>query len=71
MEILVEHKLFLHLEKCKFHQKQIEYLRLVISENKVMMNPVKVTRVCDWPTLENWTNMQAFIGFVNFYCHFI
>jgi len=47
LEILVEHKLFLYLEKCKFHQKQIKYLRLVISENKVMMNPVKVTRVRD------------------------
>jgi len=47
LEILVEHKLFLYLEKCKFYQKQIKYLRLVISENKVMMNPVKVTRVRD------------------------
>jgi len=45
LEILVEHKLFLHPEKCEFHQKQIEYLRLVISENKVAMDPVKVARV--------------------------
>jgi len=66
----VEHKLFLCLEKCEFHQKQIEYLRLVISENKVAMDPVKVAGVCDWPTLENWTDMQAFIGFINFYYRF-
>ena len=45
LEILTEHKLFLCLEKCEFHQKQIEYLGLVISENKVVMDPVKVTRV--------------------------
>jgi len=32
---------------------QIDYLRLVISENKVKMDPVKVTGVHDWPTLEN------------------
>ena len=59
MEILIEHKLFLCLEKCEFHRKQIEYLRLVILENKVVMNPVKVARVCKWPVLENckgnWT----------------
>jgi len=48
LEILVEHKLFLRPEKCEFHQKQIEYLRLVISENKVAMDPVKVARVCKW-----------------------
>jgi len=52
LEILAEHKLFLCPEKCEFHQKQIEYLRLVISENKVKMDPVKVARVCDWPTPE-------------------
>jgi len=71
LEILAEHKLFLCLEKYEFHQRQIEYLRLVISENKVAMDPVKVTGVCDWPTLENWTDVQAFIGFINFYHCFI
>jgi len=71
LEVLVEHKLFLHPEKCEFHWKRIEYLGLVISENKVEMNPVKVAGVCNWPTPENWTDIQAFIGFVNFYRHFI
>ena len=68
MEVLAEHKLFLHPEKCEFHQKEIKYLGLVILENKVVMDPVKVARVYDWPTLENQTDIQAFIGFVNFYC---
>jgi len=71
LEVLVEHKLFLRPEKCEFHRKEIEYLRLVISENKVAMDPVKVARVRDWPTPENWTDVQAFIGFVNFYRRFI
>ena len=67
----MKHKLFLYLEKCEFHWRQIEYLRLVISENKVAMDPMKVARVCDWPTPENRINIQAFIGFVNFYRPFI
>jgi len=71
LEILAEHKLFLHLEKYKFHQRQIKYLGLVILENKVAIDPVKVAGVCDWPTLENRTDVQAFINFVNFYCYFI
>jgi len=68
LEILAEHKLFLCPEKCEFHQKQIEYLGLVISENKVAIDSVKVH---DWPILENQTDVQAFIGFVNFYHRFI
>jgi len=71
LEILVEHKLFLHPEKCEFYQKWIKYLGLVITKNKVMMDPIKVAGVCDWSILENWTDMQAFIGFVNFYRRFI
>jgi len=71
LEILMKHKLFLRLEKCEFHQKQIEYLGLVISENKVAIDPVKVAGVREWPVLENWTDVQAFIGFVNFYRRFI
>jgi len=50
---LQENKLFLHLEKCKFCKEQIEYLGLVISEDEVSMDPVKVTGVQEWPTPEN------------------
>jgi len=53
LEVLAEHKLFLCPEKCEFHRKWIEYLGLVILENKVEMDPVKVAGVCDWPTPEN------------------
>jgi len=35
------------------------------------MDPVKVARVHDWLTPENQTDVQAFIGFVNFYHCFI
>jgi len=71
LEILAEHKLFLCPEKCEFYRKQIEYLGLVISENKVVIDPVKVAGVHDWPTLENRTDMQTFIDFINFYHRFI
>ena len=56
LEVLAEHKLFFYLEKCEFHWKQIEYLRLVILENKVEMDPVKVCQ-SPWlvyPREPNW-----------------
>jgi len=71
LQVLQEHKLFLHPEKCEFCKERIEYLGLVISENKVSMDPVKVAGVQEWPTLENKTDVQAFLGFVNFYQRFI
>jgi len=57
LQILKENKLFLRLEKCKFYKQQIEYLGLVISENKVSMDPVKVAGVQEWPTPENKTDV--------------
>ena len=71
LQVLKENKLFLRPEKCKFYKQQIEYLGLVISENKVSMDLVKVAGVQEWPISENKTDVQAFLGFVNFYQRFI
>jgi len=35
------------------------------------MDPVKIARVCDWPTLWNCIGIQAFLRFTNFYYKFI
>jgi len=45
LQVLKENKLFLCLEKCEFCKHQIEYLGLVISENEVSMDLVKVAEV--------------------------
>jgi len=71
LQVLQEHKLFLRLEKYEFCKEQIEYLGLVISENEVSMDPVKVAGVREWPTPENKMDIQAFLGFINFYRRFI
>jgi len=53
LQVLKENKLFLHPEKCEFYKQQIEYLGLVISENEVSIDLVKVAEVREWLTLEN------------------
>jgi len=45
LQVLKENKLFLRLEKCEFYKQRIKYLGLVISENEVSMDPVKVAGV--------------------------
>jgi hypothetical protein len=66
-----EHKLYLRPEKCEFEQTRIEYLGIIISHNKVEMDPIKIAGVADWPTPSNKKEVQSFVGFVNFYRHFI
>jgi len=57
LQVLKENKLFLCPEKCEFGKQRIEYLGLVISENKVSMDLVKVAKVQEWPTPENKTDI--------------
>src|SRR5260370_28323205 len=68
---LCKQRLFLKPEKCKFEQKEVEYLRLVISKDHVAMDPTKVHRVTEWPTPMKVKEVQSFLGFVNFYQKFI
>src|SRR6266481_755926 len=68
---LQEWRLFLKPEKCKFEQKEVKYLRLVISKDHVAMDPMKVCRVMEWLTPMKVKEVQSFLGFVNFYWKFI
>jgi len=71
LQVLKENKFFLCPEKCEFCKQWVEYLGLVISENEVSMDLVKVAEVREWPIPENKTDVQTFLGFVNFYWRFI
>jgi hypothetical protein len=67
LERMREHKLYLQLEKCEFGKTRIEYLGIIISHNKVEIDPVKITGLADWPTPSNKKKVQSLVGFVNFY----
>ncbi|KAG5734254.1 hypothetical protein E4T56_gene14608 [Termitomyces sp. T112] len=72
-DLIVEgiHQLYLKPEKCKFEQIQIEYLGLTISHRAVEMDPVKVAGMAEWLEPQNKKEVQAFLGFANFYQRFI
>jgi hypothetical protein len=71
LDCMCEHKLYLQPEKCEFEKTRIEYLGIIISHNKVEMDPVKIAEVVDWPTPSNKKRVQSFVGFINFYQCFI
>ena len=67
LDILWRHRLYLKAEKCSFECSTVEYLGLVLSEGHIEMDPIKLTGVQDWPTPKNVTEVQSFMGFINFY----
>lgn len=68
---LEEHDLYLRPKKCEFKRSEIEYLSLVIRHGEVTMDLVKVEAVVNWPISKNLKELRGFIGFANFYRHFI
>src|SRR5258708_28095985 len=50
LSTLQKWRLFLKPEKCKFEQKEVKYLGLVISKDHVTMDLMKVHGVMEWPT---------------------
>ncbi|KAI7942855.1 hypothetical protein MJO29_012699 [Puccinia striiformis f. sp. tritici] len=71
LETLSKHHLWLKPEKCEFSRTEVEYLGLLISCNRIRMDPGKVKAVTEWPAPTNVTELQRFIGFANFYRRFI
>jgi len=63
--------LYTKAEKCFFEQSSIKYLGIIISENKVQMDKEKLSGVLKWLVLTKVKQVQAFLGFANFYCRFI
>ncbi|HEV7736662.1 MAG TPA: reverse transcriptase domain-containing protein, partial [Chlamydiales bacterium] len=71
LEILRQNNLCLKPEKCLFDRLEIPYLGVIISENRIRMDPAKVKGVTEWPVPRAKKQLQAFLGFLNFYRRFI
>lgn len=71
LEILQQNKLYLKPKKCEFEKTKVEYLGMVISENSIKMDPIKVAGIKDWPVPKSKKELQSFLGFCNFYRQFI
>ena len=71
LELLEKHKLYLHSDKCEFEKTTIKYLGVIISHNSVVMDPVKIAGITEWPAPTNKKEVQSFLGFTNFYRRFI
>ena len=63
--------LFVKPKKCEFHTESTEYLGYQLSPSGLTMSPEKVKSIQDWPEPRKIKDVQSFLGFPNFYRHFI
>jgi len=63
--------LALSLEKCVWKAWEVEFLGYIIGREGIKMSTEKVEAVLGWKTPQNLTEVQSFLGFANFYRHFM
>ena len=68
---LEENNLFVKPEKCVWKVREVEFLRVIIGEDRVRMEKEKVQGVIEWPVQRNMKDMQKFLGLANYYRQFV
>ena len=71
LQILRDDKLYLKHTKCEFEQSETEYLGLIVGHQTVKMDSAKVKGVTNWLISTIKKQLRGFLGFLNFYWHFI
>ena len=54
-----------------FKAKEVNYIGIIIGKGLVKMDLVKIKAIKDWPVSKTKCQLQAFLGFCNFYWRFI
>ena len=57
LQVLREHQLYAKFRKCDFYKDKIQYLRHVISEEGISVDPYKIKVIIDWPIPKEVTNV--------------
>jgi hypothetical protein len=71
LQRLRDNDLYLKPEKCVFETNKVDFWGLMVSHDTLAMDPVKIAGVAEWPIPRTVKEVQAFLGFGNFYRRFI
>ncbi len=71
LDCLWDADLQIDIWKCKFNVEETVFLKVIVSEQDLHMNFIKVKAIVNWATSTNLKEIQDFIDFVNFYQRFI
>ena len=71
LQCLREHKLCTRLSKCPFFQLEIHYLGHVITRDGIVVDPINIEPIIEWPTQTNLHEVHSFIGLAGYYRIFV
>ena len=68
----MDHNLAVNLGESEFHLQEVNFLRYLLDTNDTLcMEPSKIEAIQKWEIPTREKEVQAFLGFVNYYRRFI
>ena len=67
----VKHGVAVNLTKSEFHGHETIFLGHIVNGSQVQMDPAKLYTMSKWPLPTKKKEVQAFLGFANYYSRFI
>ena len=71
IELTKQHRLVINCKKCRFMQKEIEYLGHIVSENTIKPSTHKTRAVANFPKPTSVRKVQSFLGLTGYFRKFI
>ena len=68
---LHKHELQVDIDKCEFNTTKVKYLGIIMTTNSIEIDTEKVKAIQKRKAPLSMKDVQAFLGFVHFYCCFI
>jgi len=66
LQRLLENRLYVKAEKCKFHVSSITFLGYIFQGRQVKTDPDKIKAVTEWPAPTIQKQLQRFLGVAKF-----
>ncbi|KAL7833853.1 hypothetical protein AOLI_G00288130 [Acnodon oligacanthus] len=67
LQLLLENRLYVKLEKSVFYMSMVSFLGFVVSKGILHMDPAEIRAIVDWPHPTSLRLVQCFLGFTNFF----
>jgi hypothetical protein len=71
LTLMSQNNLFAKLKKCDFCKPELKYLGHIISRDGIKVDPIKISKILDWPTPKSTKELLSFLGLTGYFQKFI
>ena len=71
LKTLRKEQLYAKMSKCEFWLREVSFLRHIVSEEGIRVDPSKIEVILEWKPPRNVTKVHSFLGLAGYYRRFV